>query len=233
MQVQIGVAKINKYAQSESGDTLEVIERPHGGLSVVLADGQRSGKNAKRISNMVVRKVIQLLAEGVRDGPAARAASDYLYAHKSGKVQSTLNILSIDLESSSLVITRNNPAPMLLFNNGSTEVLDEESKAVGIYRDTRPVIREVELCAGLTAVAYTDGVLHAGTRKNQTLSVGETVAELLKNNPTAQEIADTILREALYLDEDRPGDDISVVIIRVVEDPHADAIRRMSVSLPL
>ena len=91
MEVQIGVAKINKYASSESGDSLEVVERPGGGVSIVLADGQRSGKSAKRISNMVVRKVISLLAEGVRDGAAARAASDYLYAERSGKVLSTLH----------------------------------------------------------------------------------------------------------------------------------------------
>ena len=74
MEVQIAVAKINKYAVSESGDTLEVVERPNGGLSVVLADGQSSGRGAKAISLLVVRKVIGLLAEGVRDGAAARAA---------------------------------------------------------------------------------------------------------------------------------------------------------------
>src|SRR5574342_1078927 len=99
MEVQIAVAKVNKYAVSESGDTLEVVERPNGGMSVVLADGQTSGRGAKAISTMVVRKVISLLAEGVRDGAAARAASDYLYTHRNGQVQSTLNILSIDLES--------------------------------------------------------------------------------------------------------------------------------------
>ena len=64
MEVQIAVAKVNKYAVSESGDTLEVVERPNGGLSVVLADGQSSGRGAKAISLMVVRKVIGLLAEG-------------------------------------------------------------------------------------------------------------------------------------------------------------------------
>jgi len=63
MEVQIAVAKINKYAVSESGDTLEVVERPNGGLSVVLADGQSSGRGAKAISLLVVRKVIGLLAE--------------------------------------------------------------------------------------------------------------------------------------------------------------------------
>ena len=76
MEVQIAAAKTNKYAVTESGDTLEVVERPNGGLSVVLADGQTSGRGAKAVSMLVVRKVIGLLAEGVRDGAAARAASD-------------------------------------------------------------------------------------------------------------------------------------------------------------
>ena len=98
MEIQIAVAKINKYATSESGDTLEVVERPNGGLSVVLADGQTSGHGAKAISTLVVRKVISLLAEGVRDGAAARAASDYLFTEKSGKVSACLNIFSVDLQ---------------------------------------------------------------------------------------------------------------------------------------
>ena len=85
MEILISVAKINKYASPESGDTVEVIERPNGGMSVVLADGQSSGKGAKQVSNLVVRKVISLLSEGVRDGAAARAASDSLYTEKKGK----------------------------------------------------------------------------------------------------------------------------------------------------
>ena len=64
MEIQIAAAKVNKYATSESGDTLEVIERPNGGVSVVLADGQTSGRGAKAVSQLVVRKVIGLLAEG-------------------------------------------------------------------------------------------------------------------------------------------------------------------------
>ena len=67
MELQIGVAKIKKYASSESGDSVELVERPNGGISIVMADGQRSGKSAKRISNIVVRKVVALLAEGIRD----------------------------------------------------------------------------------------------------------------------------------------------------------------------
>ncbi len=108
MEVQFSAAKIGKYATSESGDTLEMIERPHGGLSFVLVDGQRSGKSAKAISNMVARKAIQLLGEGVRDGAAARAAHDYLYMYRGGKVSATLNMLSVDMGTKTFVISRNN-----------------------------------------------------------------------------------------------------------------------------
>src|SRR5512141_2569722 len=135
MEVQIAVAKVNKYATSESGDTLEVVERPNGGLSVVLADGQTSGRGAKAISQMVVRKVIGLLAEGVRDGAAARAASDALFTDKQGKVISTLNIASLDLSSETIVITRNNPAPIYIARGDRTDCLDAESVPLGTSRD--------------------------------------------------------------------------------------------------
>ena len=107
MKVEIAVAKVGKWATSESGDTLEVIERPRGGLSAVLVDGQRSGRAAKAISNLVARKAINELAEGVRDGAAARAAHDYLHVYKGGKVSATLNIVSVDLETETVVLSRN------------------------------------------------------------------------------------------------------------------------------
>src|SRR5512145_3429224 len=126
MEMQIAAAKINKYAVSESGDTLEVVERPNGGLSVVLADGQTSGRGAKAVSLMVVRKVIGLLADGVRDGAAARAASDALFTERQGKVISTLNIASVDLHSGTIVLTRNNPAPMFVCLNDRIDFINQE-----------------------------------------------------------------------------------------------------------
>lgn len=76
MEVQLGAAKVAKYAAGESGDSIELIERPLGGVSAVLVDGQRSGRSAKIISNIVARKAVSLLGEGVRDGAVARAAHD-------------------------------------------------------------------------------------------------------------------------------------------------------------
>ena len=233
MEVQIAVTKINKYASSESGDTVEVIERPNGGLSVVLADGQSSGRGAKFISTLVVRKVITLLSEGVRDGAAARAASDYLYTERKGKVSSTLNVFSVDLQTGTLVITRNNPAPVLLAYGDQIRVLGEESAPIGIYRDTRPWISEIPVEAGLTAVMFTDGMVHAGSRTGETLDVLTVLQGLLDEEACAPEmIADALLDMALRIDHGRPVDDISVVVLRVTNN-EAELVRRMSVRLPI
>jgi serine phosphatase RsbU (regulator of sigma subunit) len=233
MEVQIAVTKINKYASSESGDTVEVIERPNGGLSVVLADGQSSGRGAKFISTLVVRKVITLLSEGVRDGAAARAASDYLYTERKGKVSSTLNVFSVDLQTGTLVITRNNPAPVLLAYGDQLRILGEESTPIGLYRDTRPWISEIPVEAGLTAVMFTDGMVHAGSRTGETFDVVTVLQGLLDEEACAPEmIAEALLDMALRIDHGRPVDDISVVVLRVTNN-EAELVRRMSVRLPI
>lgn len=233
MEIQIAVSKINKYASSESGDTFEVVERPNGGLSLVLADGQTSGRGAKVISTLVVRKVIGLLAEGVRDGAAARAASDYLCTERSGKVSATLNILSVDLQTNTLVITRNNPAPVYLAHGIVIDSLSSESCAIGTSRNIRPSISEIPLESSLSVVMYTDGLTQAGNRYGKSFDVCTTLEGLLEEqDPSSQEIADSLLEQALRLDERRPSDDISVVVLRVLQGADDD-IRRMTVHLPI
>src|SRR6184192_2803802 len=83
LDVQIAVAKTNKYATRESGDTVEVVERPHGGFSVVLADGQGSGRAAKTLSHLVTTKAVSMIKDGARDGVVARSVHDYLFAYRS------------------------------------------------------------------------------------------------------------------------------------------------------
>lgn len=233
MEVQIAISKIKKYATSSSGDTAEVIERPNGGMSVVLADGQSSGKGAKWVSSLVVRKVIQFLADGVRDGAAARAASDALFTERGGRVSATLNILSADLQSGTLVITRNNPSPVVISYENQIKILEEESDAVGLRRDTRPMISELPLDPGLTVVVFTDGLVHAGSYFGDSMDICTSVkVELEGENPSPEKIADSLMKHALKLDRGMPRDDISIVVMRVVNSGN-DMIRRMTVQLPV
>lgn len=235
MEIQIAIAKTNKFGSVESGDTLEVIERPGGGLSVVMCDGMSSSHEAKMISGMVVRKVLALIADGVRDGAAARAASDFLYIEKNGRYSVYLNILSADLQTGTIVLTRNNPTPIFIAQSDRVECLSGASEAIGQSRKFRPAITEIALHRGTTVVMYTDGVAYAGTKSS---GVGLDICTALEavldeQDPSAQMIADSLLSQAVRLDGGRPGDDMSVVVLRVLKRQDFDPIRRMVVRMPI
>jgi serine phosphatase RsbU (regulator of sigma subunit) len=234
LELLIGVAKVSKYATTESGDTFEMTERPHGGLSLVLADGQRSGRAAKIISNLVARKAIALLGEGVRDGAAARAAHDYLRTHREGKVSSELIIISLDLVSRTLVVSRNSHCPVLIAGKDGLRSLDEHSEAIGLYERTKPVITELPATADTWIVAFTDGVLEAGEGSGTKFGVGALVTELLaRGEGNAGALADAILGRATELDQERPHDDMSVMVLSVVPARTTDLTRRLTACFPL
>jgi serine phosphatase RsbU (regulator of sigma subunit) len=232
MEIQLAVSKVSKYGSPESGDSIEQVERPNGGLSIALCDAKSSGREAKSISSMVVRKVVNLLGEGVRDGAAARAASDFLFTEKNGKVSAYLNILSIDLETSTIVITRNNPSAILVAQQERIECLAGENNPVGSSRNVRPMISEIPLDINTTIVMFTDGITHAGNHYGQKLDICTLLGAILEDQePTAKEISDSILTQAIRLDQGRPKDDMSLVVLRVLPEDKDD-IRRLSISIP-
>ena len=233
MEIQVAVAKINKWSMRESGDTFEMVERPHGGLSLVLADGQSSGKGAKAISNLVARKAIALLGEGVRDGATARAAHDYLHTLRQGKVSATLNIISCDLHSKTIVVTRNTHCPVIVADGAALSALDEPCEALGIRLRTRPNISEITIAPQLTLIAFTDGLLDAGERTGQKLDLLSLAQMYCAAQYAAPIIADGLLAAALQADQGRPADDISILVVATRESQSSDPTRRMTLSFPI
>ena len=243
LEIQVAVAKVAKYATSESGDTVEVVERPHGGISIVVSDGQRSGRSAKAISNLVARKAMSLLAEGVRDGTVARATHDYLRTHRGGKVSAELIIASVDLVTETLVLSRNSRCPVLVQRQGEIEWLDEQCDAIGIYRNTKPNIVELPLTPGLTAVIFTDGIWSAGHRSGGAMDVASAArlgcaaagegTPIVGTDDSPRKIADRVLEKALSLDQGRPGDDSTVLVVKVGTHQQDQKIRRLELSLPI
>lgn len=233
MQVNVAVAKVPKFGLSESGDTVELVERPRGGMTAILADGQTHGRAAKRVSHLVVSKACQLIADGVRDGAVARGVHDYLYAIRDGKVSTELIMISADTHTKTLVIARNTHVPVLLRHpDGQIELLDAPVEPIGIREVLKPVITEVPLAPGLMVAAFTDGVHAAGRRYDQSLGLDALTSMLAAAEPAdVHRLADEILARALALDRNHPGDDMSVIVFGLI--PAAgDQIRRMGLVMP-
>lgn len=234
MKFEAAAVKVRKYAQLVSGDTVEMVERPLGGLSFVLADGQRSGRSAKVISNLAARKAIALLGEGVRDGAAARAAHDYLRTHRTGQVSAELIIVSLDLASRTIVISRNGP-PVLVIGESGPYLLDEPCDPIGIHNATKPTIVEIPVHPGLRVVAFSDGLLDAGVRYGEAMAAAEWLELVAEWGPLpAREIADRLLARALQLDRGRPQDDTSIVVAGVYGGAEEQVHTwRLAVEVPL
>ena len=233
IEIQIAVAKTNKFQSPHGGDVVETIERPSGGLSVVMVDGQSSGRESKLMAGRIARQVISLIADGVRDSAAARAASDQLFTEREGAASANLLILSPDLDTGTIVISRNSPTPVFIAQGERIECLGGESMPIGSSKNIKPSITEISLVQGTTVVMYTDGVLKAG----QAIEVGMDVCTMLEalldeQQPSAQSIADALLKEAIRLDNGAPNDDMSVVVTRLAQHKH-DRVRRMLISLPV
>lgn len=235
MEIEVAAAKVGKWATSQSGDTLEMIERPQGGFSFVLVDGQRSGKPAKAISNLVARKAISELAQGVRDGAAARAAHDYLYTSRGGKVSATLNILSVDLMTETLVLSRNSHCPTIVaIPEKGMRLLDDPVEPIGTRHRNKPSITELPLEPGMLTVVYTDGLERAGARSSRVFDIPEAVREITARvETTAEHVADRLLKQALTLEDGRPRDDISVLVLHVTQRPVKNEVRYLSLRVPL
>lgn len=232
-EIQIGVAKTNKYASRESGDTVELVERPAGGLSVVLVDGQGSGQSAKTLSLLVSAKAVALLKDGARDGAVARVVHDYLHAFRHGRVSATLEILSVDLVSKTVVISRNSDTPLLFDQGAGFELRPSSSGSIGIRRHTKPTVEQFNAEPGLRVAIFSDGIIHAGERHRRPFDPLACAATLTGAAMTAQEFADLLLAEALAADQGRPDDDMTVVALALRPRGEYPPVRRLSAVLPL
>ncbi len=230
--IDAGVAKTEKYASRESGDTVEVVERPSGGFTIVMIDGQGSGRSAKTLSLLLSSKAVSLVKEGVRDGVVARATHDYLFAFRHGQVSATLDLLSVDLRTRSIVITRNAESPLVLATDGQPVVHDSLSGPIGRYKWTKPVVTELPLAAGIEIVLFTDGIPHSGGRwVAPPIDLEAWGREHFGRGLTGRALADAMLATAMERDRGKPNDDMAVIALTLRESPVELPVRRMALEV--
>ena len=122
---------------------------------------------------------------------------------------------------------------MFICRGERIDILEEQSIPLGTSRNVRPLITEIAIEPGLIIVVYTDGLVHAGKRRGTPMDVGATIRSVLEDqDPSPQLLADTLLAQAVSLDDNRPADDISVLVLKVTSRV-GDNVRRMGVRLPI
>ena len=235
MEIKVGIARTSKYAMDYCGDSCDIAERPHGGISAVIADGQGNGLAAHHTSSWVVNKAVSLIADGTRDGAVARAVHDYLYAMKDRKVSCTLTVLSAEVETETVVISRNSNCPVIVWTEEYETVYDEAVGPIGVNRHMKPLMYQVPFAPGMMVVSYTDGVQAAGKKRGGATADFEKIMKIIRKNHAseAEYVARSILEYALELDHAQAGDDMTVVVLGIVgEMPPGPKIEQWAASYP-
>jgi serine phosphatase RsbU (regulator of sigma subunit) len=235
MEIKIGIARTTKYAMDYCGDSCDIAERPHGGISAVIADGQGNGLAAHHTSSWVVNKAVSLITDGARDGAVARAVHDYLYAMKDKKVSCTLTVLSADLESETLVVSRNSNCPVIVKTAEYESVYDDSVEPIGVHRHMKPVMYELPFEPGMVVVSYTDGIQAAGRKRGGPQTDFQKIMDIIRDN-TANDvdfIAKSIIEYALEMDKNQAGDDMTVVVMGLAPtQTEGPKVERISVGYP-
>jgi len=233
LQADLAAAKTSHYAARESGDTVELVERPDGGFTLVLVDGQGHGFPAKLLSLQLTSKAVALIKEGVRDGAVARAVHDYLHAYRGGRVSATLDLLTLDLGTNSILVSRNADVPGAVYRDGAWSLLPTISGPIGIRRHARPAIDQFDLALGLRIALFTDGIAHAGERYGASLDVLMALPACAAAPVSAQTLADTLLAAAMTADRGLPNDDMTVIALTITAREERAVTRHLHANVPL
>lgn len=234
LDIVLDVAKLPKHGAPVSGDTVEVIERPAGGISLVLADGEGTGSAAKGVSTFVAHKVIEEIAHGTTDGVTARAAHDALFVGRGGSVTASLFILSADIPAAKIVVCRNADGPVILKTPRELMVYSERVPLLGAKKQLKPNIYTEDMVEGTVAIAFTRGVERAGSVRGAEWShkdIFMVVEDALAEGGSS--LARHLLDAAVAADGGEPADDMAVVVLAIDRGRPGECTRTMTVHLPV
>lgn len=232
LEIHVAVRKLPRHGLAESGDQAQVVERARGGVSLIMTDGQGNGEAARRTALLVANRCANLISEGARDGPTARAVHDLLYAQRGGKVSATLTIVSADLAARALLVSQNGPDAVLVRRRGIVERLLCPYGPIGVDPATKPFVHEFPLEPGTIIVALSDGVL-APDRWSGGHAVLDGIGDLVRRGAESavEELAQAILDLSHGEAKGRPRDDMTVGVFGICSVTEATA-RVFSLHLP-
>lgn len=232
MELHAAISKTSRYSSVAQGDKVEIIERPRGGISIIMAEGKLSGRRSRSIAMKAVHSILSLIASGLHDGAASRTVLRNINDEHKGKAQVDLSIISCDLESQSIVITKNNATPVLTVFEGTVDYLRFDD-SINAEPSLEPSVYQFEIKEGRDFILVSDGILQAGTQYEQALDLQVSVESLFEDDePAVQEVADAILNQAINQDLGRPCDDMTVTVLRISAAPPTN-IRRECVHFPI
>lgn len=204
-----GVASAKKRGESASGDTHSVIRIDEKTFMVALSDGMGSGEYAKRISESTI-SLLESFYRAKMPAETVLSTINKLLTFNKEETFACVDIAIIDLDDGKADIVKIGSPVGFILSGNTVKVLDGNSLPLGILDSLHPDTASYPLQENDVLLFLSDGITGA---------FGSTtdLYDVLKNIPihNPQELADSLLGQALKAYGGEAKDDMTAVAVRL------------------
>ncbi|MCL2370909.1 MAG: serine/threonine-protein phosphatase [Firmicutes bacterium] len=201
---------LNGGGAPSGGDTFTFLKPSSGKFLMALCDGMGTGYKAREISNMAVSLVENFYKAGFSHELTLSQINKFLSVSTEGETFSALDVCAINLESGECDIIKVASPTSYIKSAETTLSIDGNALPLGVLAEIRPSLSTTKLVSGDMIILTSDGIGDVW---------GDRMAEYINNLDirAPQVLADKILHDTLKASGGMAGDDMTVVVGRVVE----------------
>lgn len=214
--VLTGFSRATKENETISGDNFAVFEAEKGRVTVMLSDGTGSGETAGKDSERVLDLMEKMIETGYTMEGAINMVNTALFVTGEDRNHPTLDICDIDLYQGSCRLYKAGGAVTFLKQEDKVEQLKAGTLPLGIFQQVDILPLERQLQDGDYLIMVSDGVIDALGVHDYENTLEEAISGIREQNPG--EIAEKILRMAIYAGGGHITDDMTVGVIGIWEN---------------
>ena len=218
LKLTTGIARVPKYDSNISGDSFTFMNSEKGEYMLALSDGMGTGYAAETQSKATINMLESFLESGFDKDMAVSLINSVLVLKSNEDTSCTIDMSIINLFNGEVEFVKIGAAPTYIKKAGKVELVRSASLPAGILPgiDVELAHRNVE--AGDMIIMVTDGIIDSfagdapGDRQLMKL-----IQQFESLNP--QKVADNILEEAKKCCDNKPCDDLTVLVAKVWKKP--------------
>ncbi|MCH5317394.1 MAG: SpoIIE family protein phosphatase [Eubacterium sp.] len=190
------------------GDTVKTVNDGKGHCILIISDGMGRGGRAALDGAMGAGLLSKLLCAGFGFDSALKVVNSALLVKSNEESLATLDCASVDLFTGRVDLYKAGAPATYIVKGNRVEKCELTSMPAGILRGIEFAKRTAVLSNGNLIVMVSDGIIDVG---------GDWLPAMLRGfeDASPQEIADTVLREALNIAQGKKEDDMSIIAARL------------------
>ncbi len=204
-----GISTLKKEGENASGDTHSVIKIDERKFMVALSDGMGSGEYAHKVSESTI-SLLESFYRAKMPSSLVLSAVNKLMTFNKEESFACVDVAVVDLENGRADIVKIGSPLGFILSGNTVKVLESTSLPIGILDSLRPDTASYELLEDDILLFLSDGIADAF---GSTTDLYEALRRVPLHNP--QQLADTLLEQALQAYGGKAKDDMTAVAVRL------------------